>query len=120
MEMEKVPAAGYRIVGLPIAGLQRKLSLSNLIHNLSLPFKLADSMRRASTIIEEFDPDVAIGVGRLRKRPAAARGREAPRAHSDTGAEQLRRPHQQNARKEGRQHLRGLRRHGKILPGRRR
>ena len=69
MEMEKVPAAGYRIVGLPIAGLQRKLSLSNLIHNLSLPFKLADSMRRANTIIEEFDPDVAIGVGGYASAP---------------------------------------------------
>ena len=69
MEMEKVPAAGYRIVGLPIAGLQRKLSLSNLIHNLSLPFKLADSMRRASTIIEEFEPDVAIGVGGYASAP---------------------------------------------------
>lgn len=69
MEMEKVPAAGYRIVGLPIAGLQRKLSLSNLIHNLSLPFKLAYSMRRASTIIEEFEPDVAIGVGGYASAP---------------------------------------------------
>ena len=39
MEMEKVPKAGYRIVGLPISGLQRKLSLRNMVHNLALPFK---------------------------------------------------------------------------------
>ena len=81
MEMEKVPAAGYKIVGLPIAGLQRKLSFSNLVHNLSLPFKLADSMRRAGTIIEEFGPDVAIGVGGYASAPLL---REAERLHVPT------------------------------------
>ena len=49
MEMEKVPAAGYRIVGLPIAGLQRKLSFSNLMANLKLPFKLMECQNRART-----------------------------------------------------------------------
>ena len=43
MEMEKVPALGYRIEGLPVAGLQRRLALSNLL----LPFKIAKSIRRA-------------------------------------------------------------------------
>lgn len=43
MEMEKVPAAGYKIIGLPVAGLQRKLTLSNF----ALPFKLLKSIRIA-------------------------------------------------------------------------
>ena len=43
MEMEKVPAAGYTIKGLPIAGLQRQLTLSNIIKNLQLPFKVLRS-----------------------------------------------------------------------------
>jgi UDP-N-acetylglucosamine--N-acetylmuramyl-(pentapeptide) pyrophosphoryl-undecaprenol N-acetylglucosamine transferase len=47
MEMEKVPAAGYRIIGLPVAGLQRKLTLSNL----ALPFKLMKSISMARRII---------------------------------------------------------------------
>lgn len=59
MEMEKVPAAGYEIIGLPIAGLQRNLSLKNL----SFPFKLISSWLKARKIIKEFKPDVAIGVG---------------------------------------------------------
>lgn len=59
MEMEKVPAAGYEIVGLPIAGLQRKLS----IENLKLPFKLIKSYLKAYKIIKEFKPEVVIGVG---------------------------------------------------------
>lgn len=65
MEMEKVPAAGYRIVGLPIAGLQRKLSLSNL----ALPFKVARSIRIAKRLIREFRPDIAIGVGGYASAP---------------------------------------------------
>ena len=59
MEMEKVPQAGYEIVGLPIAGFQRKLSLKNLI----LPFKIFASMRKAAKVIMKFQPDVCIGVG---------------------------------------------------------
>jgi UDP-N-acetylglucosamine--N-acetylmuramyl-(pentapeptide) pyrophosphoryl-undecaprenol N-acetylglucosamine transferase len=59
MEMEKVPLAGYRIIGLPIAGLQRKLTLSNLI----LPFKVIKSILMARKIVKDFKPDVAIGVG---------------------------------------------------------
>ena len=49
MEMEKVPAAGYRIIGLPVAGLQRKLTLSNL----ALPFKILKSLRMAGRIIRD-------------------------------------------------------------------
>lgn len=81
MEMEKVPAAGYRIVGLPIAGLQRKLSLANLVANLKLPFKLMESQSRARTILEEFEPDVAIGVGGYASAPLL---REAERMHIPT------------------------------------
>ena len=63
MEMDKVPAAGYRIEGLTIAGIQRKLTLKNLVQNLILPFKILKSNQRAKQIIREFKPDVAIGVG---------------------------------------------------------
>jgi UDP-N-acetylglucosamine--N-acetylmuramyl-(pentapeptide) pyrophosphoryl-undecaprenol N-acetylglucosamine transferase len=65
MEMEKVPAAGYKIIGLPVAGLQRKLTLSNL----SLPFKVLKSIRMAKKIIKEFKPDIAIGVGGYASAP---------------------------------------------------
>ena len=59
MEMERVPMAGYKIEGLPVAGLQRKLSLANL----KLPFKLIKSNRMAKNIIDRFKPDIAVGVG---------------------------------------------------------
>ncbi|MEZ4923247.1 MAG: undecaprenyldiphospho-muramoylpentapeptide beta-N-acetylglucosaminyltransferase [Crocinitomicaceae bacterium] len=59
MEMEKVPKAGYKIEGLPIRGLQRKLTLKNL----AVPFKLLASLRKAKKIMKSFQPDIAIGVG---------------------------------------------------------
>lgn len=59
MEMEKVPAAGYKIIGLPIMGLQRRLTLENL----KFPFKLLASMFKANKIIKEFQPNVVVGVG---------------------------------------------------------
>jgi UDP-N-acetylglucosamine--N-acetylmuramyl-(pentapeptide) pyrophosphoryl-undecaprenol N-acetylglucosamine transferase len=59
MEMQKVPAAGYHIIGLSISGLQRSLTWKNL----SVPFKLIDSMVRSRNIIKRFKPDVVIGVG---------------------------------------------------------
>lgn len=59
MEMEKVPEAGYTIIGLPITGLQRKLSLKNLI----LPFKLIASFLKAISIINKFNPQIVVGVG---------------------------------------------------------
>lgn len=65
MEMEKVPAAGYRIIGLPVAGLQRRLSASNL----KLPFKIIRSLRLAGRIIRDFRPDVAVGVGGYASAP---------------------------------------------------
>ena len=65
MEMEKVPAAGYKIIGLPVAGLQRKLTLSNL----ALPFKVMKSVSMAKRILKEFKPDIAIGVGGYASAP---------------------------------------------------
>lgn len=65
MEMERVPAAGYKIVGLPVAGLQRKLTLSNF----ALPFKVIKSVRMAKKVIREFKPDIAIGVGGYASAP---------------------------------------------------
>jgi UDP-N-acetylglucosamine--N-acetylmuramyl-(pentapeptide) pyrophosphoryl-undecaprenol N-acetylglucosamine transferase len=59
MEMEKVPEAGYKIVGLWISGLQRSLKLSNLM----FPFKVLASVIKAFRVIRSFRPDVAIGVG---------------------------------------------------------
>src|SRR5690606_16844639 len=72
MEMEKVPAAGYEIIGLDIQGIDRQ----SLWKNLSLPFKLYTSIRKARRIIRDFRPDVAVGVGGYASGPllhAAAR-----------------------------------------------
>lgn len=65
MEMEKVPKAGYQIIGLPIVGIKRELSLDNL----AFPIKLAKSLLRAKSIIGEFKPDVAVGVGGFASGP---------------------------------------------------
>lgn len=69
MEMEKVPAAGYKIVGLPIVGLQRQLNLHNIINDLKAPFKVLKSIRMAGKLISEFKPDIAIGVGGYASAP---------------------------------------------------
>ena len=69
MEMEKVPSAGYKIVGLPIVGLQRQLSVKNLLNDLKVPFRVAGSIRKARRIIKEFKPDIAIGVGGYASAP---------------------------------------------------
>jgi UDP-N-acetylglucosamine--N-acetylmuramyl-(pentapeptide) pyrophosphoryl-undecaprenol N-acetylglucosamine transferase len=59
LEMEKVPAAGYKIVGLDIKGIQR----GSILKNLALPFKLLGSIRKSMKIIKDFKPDAAVGVG---------------------------------------------------------
>lgn len=59
MEMEKVPAAGYKIVGLNISGIQR----GSIVKNLALPFKLVSSLQKAAKLISDFRPDVVVGVG---------------------------------------------------------
>ena len=65
MEMEKVPQAGYKIEGLWISGIQRKLTL----RNLSFPFKLISSLFQSRKIIKQFKPDVAIGTGGFASGP---------------------------------------------------
>ena len=59
MEMKKVPEAGFHVIGLDIAGLQRRLTLKNLL----LPLKLLKSLRGARIIVKRFKPGLAIGVG---------------------------------------------------------
>ena len=59
MEMQRVPAAGYKIIGLPIAGFDRK----NLLKNVVVLFKIAKSQWKARKIIKEFRPHVVVGVG---------------------------------------------------------
>ncbi|WP_452225132.1 undecaprenyldiphospho-muramoylpentapeptide beta-N-acetylglucosaminyltransferase [Lacinutrix chionoecetis] len=65
MEMEKVPQAGYKIKGLWITGIQRKITLKNLM----FPFKLVNSLWNARKIINQFKPDVAIGTGGFASGP---------------------------------------------------
>ncbi|MBO6247628.1 MAG: undecaprenyldiphospho-muramoylpentapeptide beta-N-acetylglucosaminyltransferase [Bacteroidales bacterium] len=69
MEMEKVPAADYKIIGLPITGLQRQLTLKNIINDLTVPFRVLASIRKAKKIIKEFKPQIAIGVGGYASAP---------------------------------------------------
>lgn len=74
MEMQRVPAAGYPIKGLPIAGFDRK----NLLKNIPVLFKIMKSRNMARKIIREFKPQVAVGVGGYASGPtlnvAAAMG----------------------------------------------
>jgi UDP-N-acetylglucosamine--N-acetylmuramyl-(pentapeptide) pyrophosphoryl-undecaprenol N-acetylglucosamine transferase len=65
MEMQKVPQAGYAIQGLWIAGLQRKLTLDNVL----FPFKLLSSLWKSSCILRKFKPDVVIGTGGFASGP---------------------------------------------------
>ena len=80
MEMEKVPAEGFRIVGLPIVGMQRQLTLKNILNDLTVPFRLLDSLRQARAILRDFKPDVAVGVGGYASGPLlwAATGMKIP------------------------------------------
>ncbi len=74
MEMTKVPQAGYDIIGLWISGLQRKLTLSNLL----FPFKLVSSIWKSFALLKSFKPDVVVGVGGYASGPllyaAASKG----------------------------------------------
>lgn len=66
MEMEKIPQAGYKIVGVDIVGFDR----GNLLSNFKLPFKLLSSLSKAKGIIKEFNPDFAVGTGGFASGPA--------------------------------------------------
>ena len=59
MEMEKIPAAGYRIIGLPVTGIQRNFTLKNI----KVLIRLINSLYLARKVLREFDPDVVVGVG---------------------------------------------------------
>lgn len=76
MEMERIPAAGYDIIGLPVAGFDRH----NIFRNISVLFKLWKSMRKARRIVLDFKPDIAIGVGGYASGPTlkAAQKRGVP------------------------------------------
>ena len=65
MEMQKVPAAGYPIIGLGIRGLQRK----HILKNASLPFRLAASLWKARNLLKDFRPDVVVGTGGYASAP---------------------------------------------------
>lgn len=73
MEMEKVPAAGFEIVGLPVAGFDRK----RLWRNFGVLLKLWKSMRRARKIVKDFRPDIAIGVGGYASGPTLKAAQKA-------------------------------------------
>ena len=73
MEMEKVPEAGYRIEGLPVRGLKRKLTLENV----KVLYKLWKSLRKARKIIREFKPDAVVGVGGYASGPIGRVAAEA-------------------------------------------
>lgn len=59
MEMERVPAAGYKIVGLPIMGFDRK----NMVKNIKVVLHLLKSLMKARKVVKDFKPDAAVGVG---------------------------------------------------------
>lgn len=77
MEMEKVPAAGYTIEGLPIRGFQR----GSLVKNIGLPWRLLRSMLKARKLVRTFKPNVAVGVGGYASGPLLA---AAQRMHVPT------------------------------------
>ena len=65
MEMQKVPQSGYKIIGLWIAGLQRRITFDNAL----FPIKLISSLLKARTIVRQFKPDVVIGTGGFASGP---------------------------------------------------
>jgi len=67
MEMDRVPKAGFEIIGLPVSGFQRKLSYKNLV----FPFKLLASMLKANRIVRKFKPDVVVGFGGYASGPVS-------------------------------------------------
>lgn len=73
MEMEKVPAAGYEIKGLPVAGFNRR----NPLKNIGVLLKLRKSMVMARRIVKEFRPDIAIGVGGYASGPTLRAAQKA-------------------------------------------
>jgi UDP-N-acetylglucosamine--N-acetylmuramyl-(pentapeptide) pyrophosphoryl-undecaprenol N-acetylglucosamine transferase len=67
--MEKIPALGYRIEGLPVVGFQRRLTLRNILNDLAMPFKAVRSVRLARRVIRDFGADVVAGFGGYASAP---------------------------------------------------
>ena len=63
MEMEKVPEEGFEIVGLNVVGIQRSMSINGILKNLKFPFLLMKSLNHARKIINDFQPNIVVGVG---------------------------------------------------------
>ena len=80
MEMEKVPREGFKIIGLPIVGLQRQLTVKNILNDITVPFRFLGSIVKARRIIKDFKPEVAVGVGGYASAPLlmAATGMKMP------------------------------------------
>lgn len=72
MEMERVPAAGYDIVGLPVMGFDRK----RLWRNFKVLWKLQQSVRRANKVLRKFRPDIAVGVGGYASGPTLKKAQQ--------------------------------------------
>ena len=104
MEMEKVPALGYRIVGLPIAGLQRRMDW----HNLAVPLKVLRSIRMAKKDHPRFRGRCGGGLRGLRQRPGIVGRTAAGGTDRDPGAELLRGADEQDPGPEGAADLRRL------------
>ena len=101
MEMQRVPDAGYKIIGLPIAGFDRK----HLWKNVSVLIKLARSQWKARSIIKNFRPQVAVGVGGYASGPTLKNCRNDGSADSDSGTELVCRSHQQVAGTKSKDYL---------------
>ena len=63
MEMDKIPEAGYDIIGLDVVGIQRSFSFNSIFKNIKFPFLLLKSLLKARRILKNFNPDVVVGVG---------------------------------------------------------
>ena len=112
MEMEKVPALGYRIVGLPIAGLQRRMDW----HNLAVPLKVLRSIRMAKKDHPRFRGRCGGGLRGLRQRPGVVGCTAAGGADGDSGAELLCRADQQDTVQAGEAGFASPRGHGTLFP----
>lgn len=73
MEMDRVPAAGYKIIGLPVAGIDRR----RIWRNAGVLLKFIKSLRKARQVVREFQPDIAIGVGGYASGPTLKAAQKA-------------------------------------------
>ena len=97
MEMQRVPAAGYEIKGLPICGFDRK----NLLKNIKVLYKIWKSQRMAKQIIREFKPQVAVGVGGYASGPTLNKAAAMGIGHQGSSARPCQEDHPARWRKSG-------------------